>query len=182
MARRHGIDVLDVTEVDDLLGAVRDLTDGRGADSTIDAVGMEAHGSPAAAGAQKVAGLLPDALAAAGHREGGHRPARRAADGHPPRAARRHGVDLRRLRRCGGPHADDGLFDRQLTLRMGQANVRRWVDDILPLVSADDDPLGVLDLRTHRLPLEEAPEAYAMFQAKKDGCIKVVLDPAAPAR
>ncbi|BDZ41910.1 hypothetical protein GCM10025865_12090 [Paraoerskovia sediminicola] len=71
------------------------------------------------------------------------------------------------------------MFDKQLTLRMGQANVRRWIDDVLPLVSDSADPLGVLDLRTHRLPLESAPEAYAMFQKKTDGCIKVVLDPAA---
>jgi threonine dehydrogenase-like Zn-dependent dehydrogenase len=182
MARRHGIDVLDVTEVDDLLGAVRDLTDGRGADSTIDAVGMEAHGSSAAAGAQKVAGLLPDALARPVIEKAGID--RLAALQTAIRLARRGGtVSISGV--YGGavdPMPMMELFDRQLTLRMGQANVRRWVDDILPLASADHDPLGVLDLRTHRLPLEEAPDAYAMFQAKKDGCIKVVLDPAAPAR
>jgi threonine dehydrogenase-like Zn-dependent dehydrogenase len=60
---------------------------------------------------------------------------------------------------------------------MGQAHVRRWTDSILPLVSDPSDPLGVLDLRTHRLSLEQAPDAYAMFQEKRDGCIKVVLDP-----
>jgi threonine dehydrogenase-like Zn-dependent dehydrogenase len=69
------------------------------------------------------------------------------------------------------------LFDKGLTLRMGQANVKRWIDDLLPLVSDPTDPLGVLDLRTHRVPLEEAPGAYDMFQKKTDGCIKVVLDP-----
>ncbi|WP_028048288.1 Zn-dependent alcohol dehydrogenase [Cellulomonas sp. URHD0024] len=181
MARRHGIDVIDVTAVDDLLGAVRDLTDGRGADSTIDAVGMEAHGSSAAAGAQKLAGLLPDALA---------RPMTEKA-GVDRLAALQTAIEL--VRRGGtvsisgvyggavDPMPMMDLFDRQVSLRMGQANVRRWVDDLLPLVSGDEDPLGVLDLRTHRLPLDEAPDAYAMFQAKKDGCIKVVLDPAARA-
>jgi threonine dehydrogenase-like Zn-dependent dehydrogenase len=69
------------------------------------------------------------------------------------------------------------LFDKQIQLRMGQANVRRWIDDVLPLVQRDDDPLGVEDLATHRLPLDEAPEAYRMFQHKADGAIKVLLKP-----
>src|SRR4051794_36437120 len=181
MARRHGIEVIDVSAVDDVLGAVRDLTDGRGADSTVDAVGMEAHGSPAAAGAQKVAGLLPDALARTVTEKAGVD--RLAALQTAIRLTRRGGtVSISGV--YGGavdPMPMMDLFDRQLTLRMGQANVRRWVDDLMPLVTGDDDPLGVLDLRTHRLPLEQAPEAYAMFQAKRDGCIKVVLDPAAGA-
>jgi threonine dehydrogenase-like Zn-dependent dehydrogenase len=69
------------------------------------------------------------------------------------------------------------LFDKQIQLRMGQANVRRWVDDILPLVLDDTDPLGVLDLATHRVPLDDAARAYEMFQRKQDGVIKVVLKP-----
>jgi threonine dehydrogenase-like Zn-dependent dehydrogenase len=60
---------------------------------------------------------------------------------------------------------------------MGQANVKAWIDDILPLVEDDDDPLGTADLATHRLPLDEAPEAYATFQAKADGAVKVVFRP-----
>lgn len=73
------------------------------------------------------------------------------------------------------------MFDKQITLRMGQANVHRWLDDVLPLVSDPADPLGVLDLRTHRLPLAEAPRGYEIFQKKQDGAIKVVLDPFAAA-
>ena len=69
------------------------------------------------------------------------------------------------------------LFDKQIQLRMGQANVRRWVDDILPLLTGDGDPLGVDDFATHHLPLDEAPRAYEMFQRKEDGAIKVVLTP-----
>lgn len=69
------------------------------------------------------------------------------------------------------------LFDRGLQLRMGQCHVHRWSDDILPLVLDDTDPLGVVQLVTHVLPLQDAPEAYAMFQAKTDGCLKVVLQP-----
>jgi threonine dehydrogenase-like Zn-dependent dehydrogenase len=55
--------------------------------------------------------------------------------------------------------------------------VRRWTDEIIPLLSGDDDPLGVEDLRTHRMPLAQAPQAYEMFQKKQDGCVKVVLAP-----
>ncbi|BDO40633.1 hypothetical protein CELD12_01230 [Cellulomonas sp. NTE-D12] len=76
-----------------------------------------------------------------------------------------------------GPMPMMDIFDKQLALRFGQANVRRWVDDLMPLVSDPTDPRGVLDLRTHRLPLAQAPGAYAMFQRKEEGCIKVVLDP-----
>ena len=69
------------------------------------------------------------------------------------------------------------LFDKQIQIRMGQANVKRWIDDILPLLTGDDDPLGTEDFATHRLPLEEAPRAYEMFQKKQDGAIKIVLKP-----
>jgi threonine dehydrogenase-like Zn-dependent dehydrogenase len=69
------------------------------------------------------------------------------------------------------------LFDKGVTLAMGQAHVKRWIDDLLPLLSGDDDPLGVDDLCTHRLPLEEAPHGYEIFKHKQDGAIKVVLQP-----
>ena len=71
------------------------------------------------------------------------------------------------------------LFDKQIQLRMGQANVRRWIDDLLPLLTGDDDPLGAEDLATHQVPLEQAPRAYEMFQRKEDGAIKVVFKPQA---
>jgi threonine dehydrogenase-like Zn-dependent dehydrogenase len=69
------------------------------------------------------------------------------------------------------------LFDKQVTLRMGQANVKRWIDDIMPLVAGDGDPLGVEDFATHRLPLEGAPDAYGRFQRKEDNHFKVLLQP-----
>lgn len=177
MARRHGVEVVDARE--DVLEAVRDLTEGRGADSAIDAVGMEAHGSPVAAGAQRAAVVLPDAMA---------RPFMEKA-GIDRLAALRTAIEC--VRRGGtvsvsgvyggavDPFPLMDIFDRQLTFRFGQANVRRWTDAILPLVTDLADPLGVLDLRTHRVPLEDAPGAYEMFQKKEDGCIKVVLDPGA---
>ncbi|WP_454042379.1 zinc-dependent alcohol dehydrogenase [Cellulosimicrobium sp. Marseille-Q8652] len=181
MAHRHGVRTVDPTTVDDLASAIRDLTGGRGPDSVIDAVGMEAHGSPVAEATQKVVGMLPDAVAA---------PLTERA-GTDRLAALYTAIDV--VRR-GGTVSISGvyggakdplpmmqLFDKQVTLRMGQANVRRWTDDILPLVQDDADPLGALDLRTHRVSLEEAPEAYRTFQRKEDGCIKVVLDPWAKA-
>jgi len=179
MAARHGVEVLDTAHLSqsDVGSAIRDLTDGRGADAVIDAVGMEAHGSPIAEAAMKVVGRLPDPLAAAATERAGT----------DRLAALLTGIDA--VRR-GGTVSISGvyggakdplpmmqLFDKQVTLRMGQANVRHWIDDLLPLVRDESDPLGVLDLRTHRLPLERAADAYRTFQHKEDGCIKVVLDP-----
>jgi threonine dehydrogenase-like Zn-dependent dehydrogenase len=68
------------------------------------------------------------------------------------------------------------LFDMQIQVRMGQANVRRWIDDIVPLLN-DDDPLGTEDLKTHEMPLDDAPLGYEIFQKKQDGAIKCVLKP-----
>jgi threonine dehydrogenase-like Zn-dependent dehydrogenase len=68
------------------------------------------------------------------------------------------------------------LFDKGITLRMGQAHVKRWIDDLMPLLDSGD-PLGTEDLATHRLPLEQAPHGYEIFQKKEDGAVKVVLQP-----
>ncbi len=177
-ARANGVDVVDLREHgDDLTEVVRDMTDGRGPDAVIDAVGMEAHGSPVATLAHKFVGLLPDAVAEPLMKKGGV----------DRLNALYTAIDL--VRRGGtislsgvyGGMADPmpmlTLFDKQVQLRMGQANVRRWVDDLLPLV-VDGDPLGVEGFATHHLPLEQAPEAYDMFQKKRDGAVKVVFNPA----
>ena len=175
MAARHGIEVFDFT--DDINDQLRDLTDGRGPDSVVDAVGMEAHGSPMGSFAQSVAGMLPDPIA------------RKAMDtvGVDRLAAVVSSLDL--VRRGGtvslsgvyGGEADPlplkSMFDKQITLTMGQCNVKRWIDELLPLVEDSSDPLGVNDLVTHRAPLEDAPGLYETFQKKEDGCIKVVLQP-----
>ncbi|WP_265522391.1 zinc-dependent alcohol dehydrogenase [Oerskovia flava] len=180
MAERHGVETLDASTVDDVGATIRELTGGRGGDSVIDAVGMEAHGSPVAEAAHKVMGLLPDRVAGALNERAGAD--RLAALGTAIDVVRRGGtISISGV--YGGskdPLPMLQLFDKQVTLRMGQANVRRWVDDLLPLVQDDSDPLGVLDLRTHRLPLEDAPAGYDLFQRKADGCIKVVLDPSLP--
>ena len=71
------------------------------------------------------------------------------------------------------------MFDKQLQFRMGQANIKRWVDDIMPLLLDDADPLGTEGFATHQVSLEQAPEAYEQFQKKTDGTVKVVFKPGA---
>ena len=177
MAARHGIDTIDMSAVDDLLEAVRERTGGRGPDSVIDAVGMEAHGSPALKGVQMGATFLPDAIAKPMIKKMG---VDRLAALHAAIDLVRRGGTVSLSGVYGGmvdPMPMMTLFDKQVTMRMGQANVRRWVDNLMPLVTDSADPLGVLDLRTHRVALEDAPAYYETFQKKADGCIKVVLDP-----
>jgi threonine dehydrogenase-like Zn-dependent dehydrogenase len=173
----RGMETVDLSRLDLSVGdAIRAMTDGRGTDAVIDAVGMEAHGSPVAKLAQQVTGLLPDVLA---------KPMMRAA-GVDRLDALYSAIDI--VRRGGtislvgvyGGMADPlpmlKLFDKQVQLRMGQANVKRWVDDIMPLLT-DDDPLGVDTFASHVLPLEQAPHAYDIFQKKQDNAVKIVLKP-----
>jgi threonine dehydrogenase-like Zn-dependent dehydrogenase len=173
----HGVQTIDVSGVEDLAGEVRELTGGRGPDAVIDAVGMEAHGAPGGKLAHTIAGLMPDAVTKRVMQIGGVD--RLSALSSAAEMVRRGGTIS--LSGVYGGTADPlnmlQLFDKQITLRMGQANVRRWVDDILPLLSGDDDPLGVDSFATHHLPLAEAPEAYEMFQKKEDGAFKVVFRP-----
>lgn len=74
------------------------------------------------------------------------------------------------------PLSLDTLFDKQITIRMGQANVKHWIDEILPLLT-DKDPLGVDTFATHHLPLKDAAHAYEIFQKKEDGAVKIILQP-----
>jgi threonine dehydrogenase-like Zn-dependent dehydrogenase len=174
-ARACGARVLNLDEYGKAIpDEVRRLTDGRGADAVIEAVGMEAHGAAVTHGVQHLAGKLPAGV--------GEKVMERA--GVDSMTAFRIAVDA--VRRGGtvsliglyggaiDPVPMATLFDKQIQLRMGQANVRHWVDDLLPLLT-DEDPLGVDDFATHRLPLEEAPRAYADFQAKQDGMVKTLL-------
>jgi len=179
-ARLHGADVLDLLEFKDdqsaIAEAVRELTGGAGADSVIDAVGMEAHGSPGAKMAQTVTGFLPSKVA---ERLMSHTGVDRLAALQMAVELVRRGGTISLAGVYGGmsdPLPMLVMFDKQIQLRMGQANVRRWVDDILPLLG-DDDVLGVDDFATHHLPLSDAPKAYAMFQQKEDGAIKILFRP-----
>jgi threonine dehydrogenase-like Zn-dependent dehydrogenase len=156
---------------------VRERTNGRGPDSVIDAVGMEAHGAPLGKLAQRLTGLLPDAIARKAIEVAG---IDRLSALHLAIELVRRGGTVSLSGVYGGavdPMPMMQMFDKQLTLRMGQANVRRWIDDLLPLVSGDDDPLGVDSFATHRLPLADAPHAYEIFQKKQDGAFKVLLQP-----
>jgi threonine dehydrogenase-like Zn-dependent dehydrogenase len=177
MAKRHGVETINASEHDDVPGLIRDMTEGRGPDSVIDAVGMEAHGAPVGEIAQKATGLLPKKLAAAVTE-------RFAVDRlealHNSIDTVRRGGTLSISGVYGGqldPMPMMKLFDKGVQIRMGQAHVRRWTDEILPLLTGDGDPLGTEDLATHQLPLDQAPQAYDMFQHKRDGAIKIVLKP-----
>ncbi len=176
-ARRNGVETLDLLEhEDDLAEVIRGMTDGRGTDSVIDAVGMEAHGAPVAGLAQKITGLLPDSVAAK----------LMETAGMDRMNAFYLAIDI--VRRGGtislvgvyGGMADPlpmlTLFDKQVQVRMGQANVKRWVPEIMPLL-LDGDPLGTETFATHRVPLDRAPDAYATFQRKEDGAVKILFDP-----
>jgi threonine dehydrogenase-like Zn-dependent dehydrogenase len=177
MAQRHGIHVIDLREHEDIAEALRELTDGRGPDSVIDAVGMEAHGAKLGKLAHDLAGMLPDAVSAKVMEKAG---VDRLTVLHAAIDAVRRGGTISLSGVYGGmadPMPMMDLFDKQIQLRMGQANVKRWIETILPLVEDQDDPLGVEDLATHRLPLEQAPHAYEIFQKKQDGAIKVLLQP-----
>jgi threonine dehydrogenase-like Zn-dependent dehydrogenase len=175
-ATARGTEVIRSTDQDDVVGAIRDATDGRGPDAVIDAVGMEAHGSPLASIAQKATAVIPDAIMAPVMKVAGVD--RLAALNTAIEAVRRGGtISLSGV--YGGatdPMPLSKMFDKQVQLRMGQANVWRWVPDILPLL-VEGDPLGVDDFATHRVPLEQAPQAYADFREKKDGAVKVLLQP-----
>jgi threonine dehydrogenase-like Zn-dependent dehydrogenase len=176
MASRHGVEVLNSSEHDDIAAALRELTDGRGPDSVIDAVGMESHGSRTSETMRKMMEFLPDKA--------------------QERIQETAGIDqLGALMDCidtvrrGGTLSVSGvyggmkdplpmmqLFDKGVTIRMGQAHVKRWIDDLLPLLQ-DGDPLGTADLATHVFPIAQAPHAYEIFQKKEDAAIKIVLQP-----
>jgi threonine dehydrogenase-like Zn-dependent dehydrogenase len=175
-AASRGMEPVDLSAVDAVGDAVRDLTDGHGPDSVIDAVGMEAHGSPLGKFAQTAAGLLPSGVAAPLMSRAG---IDRLHALYTAIDVIRRGGTISVIGVYGGmtdPIPMLTLFDKQVTMRMGQANVLRWVPQILPLLT-DADPLGVDSFATHTLPLDDAPGAYEMFQHKRDGAIKISLVP-----
>jgi threonine dehydrogenase-like Zn-dependent dehydrogenase len=175
--RARGIEVLDLSEHEkDLPDVIREITDGRGPDSVIDAVGMEAHGSPVGKLAQDMVGMLPDAIGEKVMQAGG---VDRLNAFYAAIDIVRRGGTISLIGVYGGtadPLPMLTLFDKQIQLRMGQANIKKWVDDIMPLLT-DEDPLGVDSFHTHQLPLSEAPHAYEIFQKKQDGAIKILLKP-----
>jgi threonine dehydrogenase-like Zn-dependent dehydrogenase len=181
LAQKHEIETVDVSngagDTTEVAERLREMTEGRGPDSAIDAVGMEAHGAPFGAFAQRAASFLPDMLARPMIEKAGVD--RMSALFGCFESVRRGGtVSISGV--YGGaidPMPMMQLFDKGIQIRMGQAHVKRWIDDIMPLVTDDADPLGTEDFATHKLPLSEAPQAYETFQKKQDGAFKVVFQP-----
>jgi threonine dehydrogenase-like Zn-dependent dehydrogenase len=177
VAASHGVQPVDVSNDGNGADQLRELTGGRGPDSVIDAVGMEAHGSPLGKLAHQLAGLMPDAVTQQMMDKAG---IDRLSVLHAAIDAVRRGGTISLSGVYGGtadPMPMMDLFDKQIQLRMGQANVKRWIPSIMPLLEDESDPLDVEGLATHHMPLEDAPRAYEMFQKKEDGVVKVVFKP-----
>jgi len=182
-AALFGVEAVDLDETTDTASMLIEMTGGRGPDSVVDAVGMEAHGHNEAAAskvaelAQRAVGLLPDRLAA---KITDVAAVDRLDALHTAVKAVRRGGTVSVSGVYGGeidPMPMMEMFDRGIQLRMGQAHVKRWIDDLMPMVTDTDDPLGVVGFATHHLPLDQAPHGYDIFRNKADGCIKVVLQP-----
>ena len=185
LAQSNGIETLDVSDgpgdTEAIAERVRELTDGRGTDSAIDAVGMEAHGAPFGEFAQRAAAFLPDAVAQP--------------------LIQKAGVDrLSALLGCfesvrrGGTVSVSGvyggaidplpmmqLFDKGIQLRMGQAHVKRWIDEIMPLLEGGRGPARSRGIRHPQAAARGRPRAYETFQKKQDGAFKVIFQPHGPA-
>jgi threonine dehydrogenase-like Zn-dependent dehydrogenase len=177
LARMQGVEVVDLDAVDDTAEALIEMTQGRGPDAVVEAVGMEAHGSPRGKLAHAAVGLLPDVVA----QPLADRFAIDRLDAlHTALKAVRRGGTVSISGVYGGeidPMPMMEMFDRGIQMRMGQCHVRRWTDEIISVLDQDDDVLGVETLATHHLPLDEAPHGYDVFQRKAEGCVKVVLQP-----
>ena len=177
LARGFGAEVVDLSSVKDVGDALRELTDGRGPDSVIDAVGMEAHGSPFLGAAVGAAKRLPKPIARKAIETAG---VDRLAALHTAIDAVRRGGTVSISGVYGGmadPMPMMQLFDKGVQVRMGQCHVKHWTDELYDLVSGAEDVLDLENLATHRVSLEQAPEMYKTFNDKADGCIKVVLQP-----
>ncbi len=117
--------------------------------------------------------------AGAGSRDdqGRHRPARRPPPRDRERPARRHRLHRRRVRRRRGPHAPDADVRQADPVPHGPGE-RAALERRHPRAPRGGrDHLGVEDFATHRLPLEDAPQAYASFRDKADGMVKVLFQP-----
>lgn len=180
-AKANGVDVIDISEYESdnvaLANAVREKTEkGRGPDSVIDAVGMEAHGSPGVKAVQTATGMLPKPVAEKVFTNAG---VDRLFALHSAIEMVRRGGTLSIVGVYAGqadPISIDSLFDKQVQVRMGQANAPHFSEEILPLL-VEANTFDVENFATHRLPLEDAPHAYDIFQKKEDGAVKIILKP-----
>ncbi|PYM00922.1 MAG: glutathione-dependent formaldehyde dehydrogenase [Verrucomicrobia bacterium] len=148
-------------ERDDPVQAIRDMTEGRGADVCVDAVGMEAERK------------LKDKLANIWHVEVGSIKALKAAI-----SAVRRGGWISVLGVYGVPYDKFPLgqiFDKGIHLSFGQAPVQKYIEDLIDYL--EEGKIKLDDVISHRLPLAEAPRGYEIFNEKKEDCVKVVLKP-----
>ncbi len=176
LARRFGAETVEWRDDADIALELVDLTSG-GAHAVIDAVGTEAHGAPVQELLQKVASRSPKAVATRLMERVG---SDRTSALHTAISSVRRGGTLSIVGVYGGaatPMPMLELFDKGIQVRMGQANVKAWIDDLMPFLLDDSDPLGTEEFATHRLPLDEATHAYELFQEKRDGAVKIVLKP-----
>ncbi len=154
-------ETLNLREID-VVTAVKGMTEGRGAEATIEAVGLEAAGSAA-----------HRALGVYGKLEGGSPAALNLAI----HCTRKAGT-ISLIGVYGPPWigADMGTYmNKAQTMRTGQASVKRYMPHLLEHVRAGR--IRPSEVFTHKLPLEDAPAAYHTFSSKQDGCIKVALFP-----
>lgn len=179
-AAEHGVDVIDVRDFEGdqqaLAQAVRDKLGARDPEAVIDAVGMEAHGSPNVKAVQQLTGMLPDKAAQKVFTTAGMD---RLFALHSAIEMVGRGGTLSLIGVYAGqadPISLDALFDKQIQVQMGQANAPFWTQEILPLLT-DEDLFGTESFATHRLPLSEASHAYDIFQKKQDNAFKIVLKP-----
>jgi threonine dehydrogenase-like Zn-dependent dehydrogenase len=165
MAKEYGkAEILNFEDLD-VGEALKEMTGGRGPDAVIDAVGMEAHGTD-------LMGLVDKAKQAV------------RLETERPTALRQAIVACRKGGRVSIPGVYGGFIDHMpmgaamnkgLTLKTGQTHVHRYLKPLLEHIqNGKIDPSFII---THRLPIDQAPEAYEIFKHKKDNCIKVVLKP-----
>jgi threonine dehydrogenase-like Zn-dependent dehydrogenase len=162
---RAGAEIVNYEETDDLIELLKEMTAGRGPDSVIDAVGMEAHSTG-------IGGLYDRAKQAI------------RLESDRPTALRQAIQACRPGGTVSIPGVYGGMIDKVpmgsafakgLTLKMGQTHTHRYMRPLLSLIQEGlADPSFII---THQLPLEEAPQAYRTFRDKEDGCVKVVLKP-----
>lgn len=179
-AKANGFQTIDLNELNNdqerLLEAVNDLTNGRGPEAVIDAVGMEAHGAPSVKMIQTLTGLLPDAAAEKIFTSAG---VDRLIALHSAIEMVGRGGTISIVGVYAGqadPISIDTLFDKQIQVRMGQANAPHLTSEILPLLE-NDNLFDVDNFATHHLPLTDAAHAYEIFQKKEDEAVKIVLKP-----
>lgn len=163
MAEAAGAEAVNFDDVDSLMDELKFLTGGRGPDSCIDAVGMEAHGHTVAASIDRVKAAVmlatdrPDALRQA----------------------------IQACKKCGTvsvPGVYGGVLDKVpfgaafgkgLTFKMGQTHTQKYMKPLLEKILDDKiDPSFVI---THRVRIDDGPEAYKTFSDKKSECIKVII-------